>query len=98
VAAAEERVRALVDAYGGLAGLDLEVQRLPPTLILHGAADQVVPVSEAYQIEHFPQLQAIAHTMQTYPGARHGFEPADAQDGRRRVQEFFDAKLGGVRK
>src|SRR5690242_15680389 len=54
VASQDERVRAVVDFFGGLpAAIAPMIRRLPPVLILHGEADRVVPISEAHRLKRF---------------------------------------------
>jgi carboxymethylenebutenolidase len=94
----DKRVGAVVELYGGMpSGLSGEITRLPPTLILHGDADQVFPVERAYALERFLKQRSIPHAIHIYPGANHGFDadPADpaARDAERRAASFFDAQL-----
>jgi dipeptidyl aminopeptidase/acylaminoacyl peptidase len=52
LASQDTRIAAVVDIFGGIPKeLASEVKRMPPTLILHGDADPVVPVSEAHLLE-----------------------------------------------
>jgi carboxymethylenebutenolidase len=94
----DKRVGAVVELYGGMpSALSGEITRLPPTLILHGDADQVFPVERAYALERFLKQRSIPHAIHIYPGANHGFDadPADpaARDAERRAASFFDAQL-----
>lgn len=57
LAARSPRIRAVVDFFGfEPAGLE-DGRKLPPTLILHGDADRVVPVSNAASIERLIKAQ-----------------------------------------
>ncbi|MBX9934391.1 MAG: dienelactone hydrolase family protein [Methylobacterium sp.] len=50
-AAGEPRVRAIVDYFGPLPDeLAGQCPRLPPTLVLHGASDRIVPVSQVVSV------------------------------------------------
>src|SRR3954452_9509081 len=52
VAAKDERVRALVTYFGFLPDVVRDTaKRLPPSLVLHGARDTIVPVSNAHAIQ-----------------------------------------------
>lgn len=66
---------------------------LPPTLVLHGAADRVVPVSEAAALEKLLRRHRIPHEVHIYPGAGHGFCGPDAEDAVARVSAFFRRHL-----
>lgn len=94
VAGANRRVDALAAAYGGIPTLAKErIAHLPPTLILHGDADKVVPVEEAYAAESFMQTRAPTVELKIYHGAKHGFEGADEKDARERMARFFGEHL-----
>lgn len=94
----DRRVGAVVELYGAMpSALSGTITRLPPTLILHGEADQANGVENAYALERFLQQRSIAHAIHIYPGAGHAFDadPAnpDARDAERRTAAFFDAQL-----
>src|SRR5438270_4481966 len=72
VAAQDERVSAVVDIFGGMPKhLGGGVRRLPPTLILHGDADPIVPVSEAYELEKILKRAGTEYQMRIFPGQGH---------------------------
>lgn len=94
----DRRVGAVVELYGAIpSALSGSITRLPPTLILHGDADQVTPVERAYALERFLRERSVAYAIHIYPGADHGFdadpENPDARDAERRAAAFFDAQL-----
>jgi carboxymethylenebutenolidase len=74
---------------------------LPPTLIIHGEADQVIPVQEAQAMESIAQSRAASYVMKIYPPAGHGFDvqSADPQaiDARKQVVDFFVRVMGAPR-
>jgi carboxymethylenebutenolidase len=99
-------VKAVVDFFGGGGGgreslLD-EVRHLPALLILHGEADSLVPVNEAYSLRD----AVIAHggqvKMHLYPGAEHAFNvpwareysESEALDSMKRMIAFLKKQLG----
>lgn len=94
-AAAEPRVRALVDYFGFVPG-GFEGGRLPPTLILHGDADRVVPVANAARLQAILQAQGTRHEVRIYPGEGHGFSAAATADAAARIAAFFGRTLGGA--
>src|SRR5438270_2402676 len=72
VAAQHDRVCAVVDIFGGMPKhLGSGVRRLPPTLILHGDADPIVPVSEAYGLEKILKRTGTEYQMKIFPGQGH---------------------------
>jgi len=94
----DRRVGAVVELYGAMpSALSGEITRLPPTLILHGDADEVIGVEKAYSLERFLRQRSIPYAIHIYPGADHGFDadPAspEAQDAEQRAVKFFDAQL-----
>ena len=93
-AAAEPRVRAIVDYFGPLPDeLARERPRLPPTLILHGSADAIVPVSHARALERLLLEQGTAHEVQIYEGQGHGLTGSAQLDAAARVARFLGEHL-----
>ncbi len=88
-------VSAVVDFFGaGPANPDSmreTVRSLPPLLILHGEADSVVSVNEAYRLRDAVRARGGRVEIHTYPGADHGFFNSDsaAVDALRRAIEFL---------
>jgi carboxymethylenebutenolidase len=93
-ASIDSRVRAVVDFFGGLPReMKFFMRRLCPVLILHGDADQTVPVEEAYSLEQTLKRQRVEYEMQIYPGAGHGFNGEVWRDAGLRALEFFEKHL-----
>ena len=94
VASIDKDVKAVVEYFGGLpeffAG---RVDTMPPTLILHGAADRVVPVNEAYKLEALLKSKHVPYEIKIYPEQGHGFFGADGEDALKRTLFFFDKNL-----
>jgi dienelactone hydrolase len=96
-AAAEPRVRAIVDYFGPLPEeLVRERPRLPPTLILHGSADAIVPVSHARALERLLQEQGTAHEIRIYEGQGHGLTGPAQLDAAAHVARFLGQHLQGA--
>jgi carboxymethylenebutenolidase len=94
VAGGDRRIRALVDYFGPLPqGAVTAASRLPPTLILHGGADPIVPVANAYAIENLLKEQGVAHEIKVYAGQGHGFYGVTQADATARVKAFLDRHL-----
>ncbi len=98
VAGTDHRVAALVEKYGGLpSAMTDEIDRLPPTLIIHGDADRVVPVSEAYSLATFLDGIGAHYEIEIYKDAGHGFDgiqgSTDALDAVERTVDFLKAVL-----
>ena len=93
-AARDSRVKALVDVFGGFPDVIAQrVKRLPPTLILHGESDPVVPVGDSRRFAaHLLKLR-VEHELMVYPRAGHGFTGADEADAIDRVAKFLEKHL-----
>lgn len=74
--AEDARVRVLAEISGGvpLGWEDRISSLMPPTLILHGEADDVVPVAEAYKLEALLKGAAAKYQMEIFPGQTHWFD------------------------
>lgn len=94
VAMAWRGIAAVAVCYAGIptpfAGL---AANLPPTLVLHGAADRVIPVREASALADLLRRHRVRHEMHIYPGAGHGFCGADAEDAIGRLVAFMSCHL-----
>jgi carboxymethylenebutenolidase len=89
LASRSQDVTAVVNFFG-FQPVGLESgRRLPPTLILHGDADRVVPVSNAAAIERLIKSQGGIVESQIYPGDGHGLSLASLSDAFGRTQEFL---------
>jgi dienelactone hydrolase len=95
-ASQDRRINAVVDFYGMLPLPALAmIQRMPPTLILHGAQDWVVPVAAALQLDAFLKTISALHETQIYREEGHGFRGEAAVDAARRTIAFLDEHVGG---
>jgi carboxymethylenebutenolidase len=98
VSSTDSRVRALVNYFGPLPqGAVATTSRLPPTLVLHGSADPIVPVANAYAVEALLRQQNVPHEIKVYPGQGHGFRGAAEEDATRRSLAFLQRHLAGSR-
>jgi carboxymethylenebutenolidase len=78
--AADKRVQvsAVVELFGGLPrSVRDKAANLPPTLILHGDADTVVPVTEAYALRRLLRKAKRVCEFQVYPEVGHVFSDPD---------------------
>ncbi|WP_112662250.1 dienelactone hydrolase family protein [Microvirga flavescens] len=90
IASSDPRVKALIAYYGPLPfGTFTREPRLPPTLILHGALDAVVPVANAYALDALLTRRAVTHDIHIYPGQGHGFRGKAQADAIQRVIAFL---------
>jgi dipeptidyl aminopeptidase/acylaminoacyl peptidase len=61
----------------------------PPTLILHGALDPIVPVSQSIALKEKLQLAGVPVQMVTYPTESHGWTGANLLDTYNRIAGFL---------
>ena len=72
------RIRALIAVSGGLVPPfdTLATERFPPTLILHGAKDPIVPVTYAQALDSRLTELEVAHRTELFPNEGHWFSGA----------------------
>jgi len=94
VAAVDSRVKAVVEFFGGLPKeMRFFMRRLCPVLILHGEADPIVPVEEAYELEGLLKKKDVPHEIKIYPGAGHTFDSGTWRDAGARSLRFLQKYL-----
>ncbi len=94
VASQDARVGAVAEVSGLLPDPAVAfIKRMPPTLILHGTADPIVPVAEAYKLERLLAARGTEYEAKIYPGQGHIFSPAIAHESVERTARFFDKAL-----
>ena len=96
-------IAAIVEYYGGLPkALQGGAKTMPPTLILHGDKDSLVPVAMAHTLDDLLTKNKRPHEMKIYEGANHAFNfpelaiwynAADAQDAWSRSVKFLASNL-----
>lgn len=100
-----KQITAVVEYYGGLAApLDGAVATMPPTLIIHGARDMLVNVSQARDFDSLLTKAGRPHEMKIYPDANHAFNfnapgfynEADADDAWQLTLKFLAQYLQGA--
>ncbi len=93
-------VAAVVDYFGGAQidpdSLRAQMRAFPPLLILHGDADRIVPVAEAYRLQDEVERRGGTVEVHIYPGGDHGLtDPATLRDAFGRTVAFLRRRLGG---
>jgi carboxymethylenebutenolidase len=100
------QIAAIVEYYGGLPPtLQYGAKTMPPTLILHGDKDVLVPVAMAHELDEMLTKEKRPHEMKIYEGTNHGFNfpelpfwynADDAQDAWSRSVKFLAANLNST--
>ncbi|MGH7813829.1 MAG: dienelactone hydrolase family protein [Candidatus Binataceae bacterium] len=98
-----EQIAAVAEYYGGLPKrLYPRCATMPPTLIIHGEKDILVPVSQAHSLDAILTKYRRPHEMHIYPDANHAFNfsgipfwynAADARDAWTRTLKFLGEYL-----
>lgn len=74
VSGVDPRIGAFVGYYGAVPGpLARDITRMPPTLLLHGDNDQVIPFSVGQELEKFSRALNRDTELVIYHGEGHGF-------------------------
>jgi len=96
--AEDRRVGAVVGLGSGFFdALRPTVGRMPPTLLLHGRNDDVVPLARALAVDSTLRRLGVVHALVVYPGQKHGLDESADVDGRARTVRFFNRELRGRR-
>lgn len=89
-AASDPRVSRVVLMSGGLEpGIADSVRRFPPVLLLHGTADNVVPVAAEDTLTRLFTRHRVTMTVHRYPGEGHEFGDMAAVDAVDRSARFL---------
>ncbi len=88
------RVTAVVNMSGALRGNVMpENNRLAPTLALHGAKDNLIPVSRARSLGTYLKSHGIPHEVVVYPDQGHFFRGKAQADALQRSASFFSTQF-----
>ncbi len=94
VSSLDSRVDAVVELAGGIfENFEPRMRRLPPSLILHGTADQRVPLSEAREVQRAGKRFGTTTEIQLYQGEGHRLSRAASMDATQRALRFLDRNL-----
>lgn len=62
----------------------------PPTLLLHGDADNLVPVEQSRLLNNKLKTAGVKHDLVIYPGARHGWRGRNLEDSFDKIRSFLE--------
>jgi carboxymethylenebutenolidase len=99
----DKRIRAVVELSGGvpLGWEDRMTATMPPTLVLHGEQDDVVPVAEAYKLQAVLEEHRVSHEVNIFPHQTHWFSGGAQMELLMRCAGFLNRHLlteAGLRK
>jgi carboxymethylenebutenolidase len=98
LAKGHRHVAAVVEYYGGLPAELLllpfvKLENMPPTLLLHGEKDDVVPVQAAHDLARLLRGKDRPYELVLYPEQGHVFRGKDELDSARRSLQFLNKHL-----
>lgn len=91
----DRRIRAVVELSGGvpLGWENRMPPSMPPTLVLHGEHDDVVPVAEAHKLQALLQQHHVPHEVAIFPNQTHWLSGAAQAELLMRCAGFLDRYL-----
>lgn len=95
LASRDSGIAAVVNMFGAMPAPVARqgLVRMPPTLILHGDRDRVVPVRRAYELARLLDRSGVPYELQIYRGQGHNFQGGALADSVRKTVDFFDRYL-----
>src|SRR3546814_18226896 len=69
---------------------------MPPTLLIHGARDRVVPISRMYEVASLLDDIGATYEVKVYMDQAHNLAGAAHTDSVLTVADFFDRQLNGA--
>jgi carboxymethylenebutenolidase len=89
-ASADQRIAAVVTLFGGIPSARASaLKRFPPSLILAGDRDEVVPVKESHDLRDLLLARKLTCSAKIYEGVGHGF----TRDGKLDFRVALDAQV-----
>lgn len=87
----DERIKAVVAVGGGLSwSIDRSsIESMPPTLLIHGARDPIVPVGRARETARVLKTVGANYELQVYDGQAHTLRGSTFDDSLKRTSNFF---------
>jgi acetyl esterase/lipase len=70
-------------------------EKMPPTLIIHGDADKLVPLYQSQRLMEKLEALKVPHELIVRPGKGHGWEPALMVEDLGRFADWYAKYLGG---
>src|SRR3546814_9443196 len=72
------------------------VSHMPPTLLIHGARDRIVPISRMYEVASLLDDIGASYEVKVYMDQAHNLAGAAHTDSVLTVADFFDRQLNGA--
>src|SRR5690606_1139453 len=72
------------------------IEKMPPTLLIHGARDRIVPISRMYEVASMLDTIGANYEIKVYLDQAHNLAGDAHPDSVLTVAEFFDRQLNGA--
>jgi dipeptidyl aminopeptidase/acylaminoacyl peptidase len=82
------------DLYQSFSPIFYVNSQSPPTLILHGDADNLVPVEQARLLNNKLKKAGVKHDLIIYPDAGHGWRGRNLEDSFNKIKSFLEGLKG----
>lgn len=98
LASRDSRIAAVVNMVGAMPNPVARdgIWRMPPTLILHGDRDRIVPVRRAYELAKMLDEMGATYELKIFHGQQHAFKGSAFDDSVRLTAEFFERHLNAA--
>jgi acetyl esterase/lipase len=77
------------DIFAESSPINFVTSHSPPTLMLHGDKDRLVPIEQAYMLRNKLEYLGVTNKLVVYPGQGHGWIGDDLADSFRQVEAFI---------
>ena len=81
------------DLYKSSSPINYITSSSAPTLILHGASDPVVHVSQSRALQKKLEQKGVPHELIVYPSQRHGWSGATLSNSFDRIEKFLESNV-----
>jgi acetyl esterase/lipase len=77
------------EVYKSSSPINYVTAKSPPTLLLHGGQDNLVPVEQSRLLDSKLKKAGVKHDLVIYPDARHGWRGRNLEDSFNRIKAFL---------
>jgi acetyl esterase/lipase len=81
------------EIYKSASPIQYVTSKSPPTLLLHGENDHLVPVEQSRLLKNKLKKAGVKHDLFIYPDAGHGWRGRNLEDSFDRIRKFLEANV-----
>lgn len=82
------------EVYKSSSPINFVTSKSPPTLLLHGGEDNLVPVEQSRLLNNKLKKAGVKHDLVIYPEARHGWRGRNLEDSFDKIRKFLEELRG----